>query len=364
MHSRKTYFTETDPRQDPDVVIVGNRGESNIGDSFARSCRSCGYSFKQVESSDALSGSSFLRRLRWHALGRTPLRLEQFSGNLARLCAEARPRLLLSVGLAPVNRYALRQIGGFDCARAIYLTDDPWSPAQKASWFMSALPNYDFVFTTRCANIQDLKRVGAGEVIYLPFGWDPAICPDRCYSSDELRNYRADIVFAGGGDAERVPYIDALARAGFSIALYGTYWDRFRPTRGLTRGQLPVTELPKAIAGAAVALCLVRRLNRDGHCMRTYEIPAMNGCMLAEHTEEHRTILGPDGEAVVYFRSINEMVGKAKWLLEHRADRERLAANAKRRIRVYENTYEQRLLQIIRTCYPTSSRGATPKVLI
>ena len=45
----------------------------------------------------------------------------------------------------------------------------------------------------------------------------------------------------------------------------------------VVRGQLPIAELPKGISGARIALCLVRRSNRDGHCMRTFEVPAAGG---------------------------------------------------------------------------------------
>lgn len=30
---------------------------------------------------------------------------------------------------------------------------------------------------------------------------------------------------------------------------------------------------PKGISGARIASCLVQRSNRDGHCMRTFEVP-------------------------------------------------------------------------------------------
>jgi hypothetical protein len=126
------------------------------------------------------------------------------------------------------------------------------------------------------------------------FAWDPALCPGRNYSESELKDYSGDIVFVGGGDSDRVPYFAALVRAVFSVALYGTHWDRFAETRRLTRGQLPIAELPKGIP-ARIALCLVRRSNRDGHCMRTFEVPAVGGCMLKEDTEEHREILGREG---------------------------------------------------------------------
>ena len=34
--------------------------------------------------------------------------------------------------------------------------------------------------------------------------------------------------------------------------------------------------------------------------------------MLTEDTEEHREILGPDGECVLYFRQIDDMIVKAR----------------------------------------------------
>jgi spore maturation protein CgeB len=251
------------------------------------------------------------------------------------------------MGIAPLALEALAEIRKLECYCANYLTDDPWSPSRRSKWFLRALRGYDHVFTTRRANIGDLQALGIRRVSYLPFAWDPDLSPEQKYTENELQPYRADIVFIGGGDADRVPYFAALARAGFRVALYGTYWDRFAETRSLTRGQLPVSELPKAIAGARIALCLVRRSNRDGHCMRTFEVPAAGGCMLTEDTEEHREILGPDGECVLYFRQIDEMIARARWLLENKPERARLAAACRARIRIDSNTYKQRLTRIL-----------------
>ena len=261
-------------------------------------------------------------------------------------------------GYAPLTFEALAETkNAIYCA--VYLTDDPWSRSHRSKWFLQALSGYDHVFTTRRANIGDLQALGIRRVSYLPFGWDPALFPERKYSENELQHYRTDIVFAGGGDANRVPYVSALARAGFRVALYGTYWDRFAETRALTLGQLPISELPKAIAGARIALCLVRRANRDGHCMRTFEVPAAGGCMLTEDTEEHREILGPDGECVLYFHQIDDMIIKARWLLENEVERARLAAAARTRIRTDSNTYKHRLLRIL-----AEAEGTQPRRLL
>ena len=329
------------------LLIIGNRGGSNVGESFARACAELSASFVQIESDGAMRGAAMIRRLLWRLWDHHPLRLGKFSAEVVDFCRARQPGIILTIGIAPLTLEALAEIRKLGCYCANYLTDDPWNPSRRSRWFLRALRGYDHVFTTRRANISDLEAVGVRRVSYLAFAWDPILCPERKYSENELQDYRADIVFAGGGDADRVPYFAALARAGFRVALYGTYWDRFAETRPLTRGQLPIAELPKAIAGARIALCLVRRANRDGHCMRTFEVPAAGGCMLTEETEEHREILGPDGECVLYFRTIDEMIVRARWLLENQAERARLAAAARTRIRTDSNTYKHRLTRIL-----------------
>ncbi len=49
--------------------------------------------------------------------------------------------------------------------------------------------------------------------------------------------------------------------------------------------------------------------------------------MLAEDTEEHREIFGPDGEAVLYFRTPREAGERALWLLS-RAGRTRASGGS------------------------------------
>ena len=77
--------------------------------------------------------------------------------------------------------------------------------------------------------------------------------------------------------------------------------------------------------------------------MRTFEVPAVGACLLTEDTPEHREIFGPEGEAVIYFQSVPEMLQKAQWLLEHEQERQRLAQNAHDLITQGNHTYTDRL---------------------
>jgi spore maturation protein CgeB len=280
-------------------------------------------------------------------MGHRPARLAKFSEEVVRLCDKFRPRAILTTGCAPVNRKALEAIGRAGISRLNFSTDDPWNPAFRARWFLDALPLYDTVFSARCANIADLEKLGRPTVRYMPFGFDPQLCYPERADAQEIGQLSADVLFVGGADRDRVPLIAALGKVAFSVALYGAYWKRFPETRRFCRGYADPNTLRKATGAAKIALCLVRRANRDGHVMRSFEIPAIGACMLTEDTEEHRQIFGADGESVVYFRSVAEMIEKARWLLERPAERQRLAAAAHARIVEGRNTYQDRLAEML-----------------
>ena len=60
-------------------------------------------------------------------------------------------------------------------------------------------------------------------------------------------------------------------------------------------------------------------------------------------------MFGLNGEAVMYFRSIPEMVDRARWLLQNEGERKRLASAAHRRITGGRNTYPDRLQTMLET---------------
>ena len=136
-------------------------------------------------------------------------------------------------------------------------------------------------------------------------------------------------------------------KAGPPVALVGGYWDRFSATRPYALGHKSPETLCDWTAAAKVNLCLVRRANRDGHVMRSFEIAAVGGCMLAEDTDEHREIFGPDGATVLYFRSPAEAVAKARVLIANPTERARLSASIRTRIVAGRHTYRERLASML-----------------
>ncbi len=324
------------------ILIVGNRGGTNVGGSFEKAAIAMNHEVSLLETDQAHQGPVWKRQWNWRFRSKRPLRLVPFSRGVVEACRQSRPKCLLVTGTGAVDAESLRQIGELGVCTVNFLTDDPWNPAHRARWFLQALPRYHCVFSARRANLDDLKRLGCARVEYLPFAYDP----DWCFPEPGIAE-EDDVVFAGAGDQDRVPYIQSLQQAGFRVALYGSFWDRYPATRGQSRGQADPATLRRAIGAGRVALCIVRRANRDGHAMRTFEVPAIRACMLAEDTGEHREIFGAESQNVLYFQTIAEMIQKTRWLLEHPEERRRLADAAHRHIVQGRNTYRDRLERIL-----------------
>jgi spore maturation protein CgeB len=326
------------------IAILGNAGGTNVGESLRRAAISAGHSVQFFNAYEAVSGNRLLRALTWRFADRRPLRLDRVEAEIIAACATACPDILIATGAAPLTERSLHTLRGLGIFCINYATDDPWNPTQSARWHLRALPAYNMVFTPRRANLNDIRRLGCVDVHYLPFGYDETLFapPDGPINAPVH-----DVLFVGGADRDRVAFMTEFMRLGPSVALVGAYWDRFSGMRHYALGHKPPETLRDLTAAAKVNLCLVRRANRDGHVMRSFEIGAAGGCMLAEDTDEHREIFGPEGEAVVYFRHAEEAAARARALLCDLSERRRLAAGLHRRVVGGAHTYAHRLATML-----------------
>jgi hypothetical protein len=335
------------PAPDDGLIIVGNSGGTNVGASLYRAALNAGLRAVLLDATAAYRAPRMTARFNWWVRGRRPTHLDEFSAQVVEACATLRPRWLVATGLAPLRRSALDRVADLGVETINYLTDDPWNRAFRSRWFFDALPAYARVFSPRHANLHELAEQGCRRVEYLPFAVDPELFFPDPPPFEERTRYEADVFFAGGADRDRAPVLGAFVDAGLKVALYGSYWERFRQTRRVSRGQAPAAELRRAAGTAAVSLCLVRRANRDDHSMRSFEIPAAGGCMLAEDTRDHRALFGDEGHAVLYFRDVHEAVDKTRWLVSHPERREELVKNALRIVTGGRHTYADRLQSIL-----------------
>lgn len=298
------------------LLLVANPAPSHVGRHFLNAARPLGWQLEVMDVNAAFSGPVLLRRLCWHVLGHRPLRLNWFSRKVEARCRVLKPELLLATGIAPLDCATLIALKKLGISVVNFLTDDPWNPAHRAPWFMRALSHYSHVFTPRHANELELHALRGPQVSWLPFAYAPEDHhPPREVSEEDHRRWGHRVAFIGGADADRVAAVRALLRAGVPVSLWGGYWREHPDLAPHAQGHADEEQCRRIVASAGVNLCLVRRANRDGHSMRSYELPAIGGCLAVEDTADHRTLFGADGGAAVYFSGLEDLPAVCQRLL-------------------------------------------------
>lgn len=314
------------------VFVVGAQGTTHIGGSLRRAANRDGFVTIFCDTDEAYGGSRWLQRVKWHLCGRRPARMAAFEAKVLGLARNHKPEALIATGQVPLRRSALRLLASCGVRCVNYSTDDPWNPATNAAWFQEALSEYATVFTPRRANLDELRGLGCQDVRYLPFGYDDELFYPEPIPNDLRQALQCDVLFVGGADRDRVPMLRHLNDSELKIGIYGAHWDRHDGFTSIWRGCADADTLRRATLAACVNLCLVRRANRDGHVMRSMEIAACGGCMLAEDTAEHRALFGEDGDCVRYFSDAHEMTSIAKDLVVNPQLRQQLGSSLRARV--------------------------------
>jgi len=291
--------------------------------------------------------TSLPHRVAYRLLGRRPPYLLAFERDFVATAERLCPDVVLIVKGAFVRPTVLRRLRATGARLVNYSTDDPFNPATSTKYLRQAIPEYDLYVTPRRANVSELRAAGARHTAIVPFGYNPAVHFVDDAHGDTPR-FACDLLFVGGGDSDRIPFFRRVVELwpDVHLKLFGGYWgaDRVlaRYACGFARGQ----EFRQAIRAAKFVVNLVRRQNRDGHVMRTFEVPACGGCMLAERTDDHEQFF-EDGIDALFFSSPEELVSRARALLGDDHGRRTMAAAGHTRIVRGQHTYKDRLLAIL-----------------
>ncbi len=330
----------------PRLVLIGINQPTHVGRHLFRAACSLGWDVEVRDIGPAYDVPRWVRRVFWHLLGKRPPKLRAYSRSVLQHCLSFRPDLVLGTGIVPVaapELLCLRQTG---IPVANFLVDDPWNRAHRAPWFMQALPNYAHVFTPRHANEADLRALRGPTVSWLPFAYAPEDHhPPQAVSEEDRRRWGHLVAFIGGADRDRVAAVRALIQAGVPVGLWGGYWKEHPDLAPHAHGHADEEQCRRIVASAGANLCLVRRANRDGHSMRSYELPAMGGCLVVEDTEDHRRLFGTPGAAVFIRLDSPDWPLKVRELLQVPEDvRAGMRLSTTRAVAHAANTYASRLV--------------------
>ncbi len=327
------------------IMVIGLDGNADVGAYLCSAATASGIDVRFVSADRAHTSSRWLRSIARKVSRDYPLRAQEFHEAVSRQLASERPRWLLTTGTAPVLRETLLEARRLGVKSVNYSTDDPWSRRHASRWFFNALKEYDAVTTPRAGTLSAFRGIGVRRVAHVPFGY----CPEAHRSAEGVVEDSSvgDVFFAGGCDSDRLPFFQGIVKAGLRPILYGAYWDRNADMRRFYRGFASLGEMATLHARTPVSVCLVRRSNRDDHVMRTYEAAAMGACLAMEDTPAHRQLFGADEESVIYFSDPESLVIACERLLADRSLRERLRVAARQVVVKGQNTYADRLDQML-----------------
>lgn len=330
----------------PNILIVGQFREEHLGFHFQSACKTLGIQNTILDLDGAKSSIPFLNRIAWNFFDRSYFEQKKFQKILIEASQKSKVDVVLVLGTSAVNSETLKTLRSLGKKTINFLSDDPWNSNHLSKWFMDSLPEYDILITPRRSNFSDLERIHARKVFYLPFAYNPLVhFEETVLSEEDKKSFSCDVMFFGGADKDRLPYIRELIKNNVSVKLFGGYWDDFADTRPYSMGIIPLSKLRKAVKAAKLVLNLVRRANRDGHVMRTFEGPAMGGCLLNERTDEHLAILGEN--AALFFSSPQELIARARTLLDSSELRAHYCRIIQNKILSDKHTYADRLKSIL-----------------
>ena len=137
-----------------------------------------------------------------------------------------------------------------------------------------------------------------------------------------------DVIFIGYAEKDRYDHMNYLAANGVSVHVYGAGWNRkeyqaHNANLHLNFKNLQNKDYANSISCSKIALCFLRKINRDLHTSRSIEIPACKTLMAAERTGEHCNLFTEDREAV-YFDTKEELLEKVKYYLENEQKRRKI----------------------------------------
>ncbi len=326
------------------IIIVGDWRWPQYEDAFATGLKELGHEVVKFSVSTYFKGVLGKYQNALPIPGPALVRL-----NRELLCfikAEA-PGLTLAWRCTHVLPSTIKRINKLGTVTVSYNNDDPFGPETHGEvpwhhhflwyWYIKSLKHFRFNFFYRQRNIAEAKSHGVTHAdVLMPYfrPWQ-----DRPITLNKEENiaFGCDVVFVGHYEPDnRERYLRALVDAGLSVKLYGGgYWTK-QVLGDLYNYFAPIEpaegeDYTKALCGAKVCLAFLSELNRDTYTRRCFEIPACGRVMLAERTDDLLKMFVEDVEAC-FFSSKEELVSKAKWLVENPDIANQIAEAGNRRV--------------------------------
>jgi spore maturation protein CgeB len=263
------------------------------------------------------------------------------------------PDVLLVFKGMEVYPQTLSQLRSGGIKLANYNPDHPFLFVGRGSGnqnVKNSVGNYDLHFCYSLLVKQRIEKEYGIPAIPLPFGFELS---EEDFKKVEHEKEVMKVCFIGNPDATRIEYLQQLLKEGLPIDVYGHDWDRH-----FQKSNFPLLTIFPAVYGLEfwrtarkyrVQLNIFRKHNEGAHNMRTFEIPAVGGIMLAPESQDHRKFF-LEGKEIFLYSSIKDAIEKAEMIMNlSYEDAILIRNNALNRSKRSEYSYQNRAVQVLNT---------------
>ena len=207
-----------------------------------------------------------------------------------------------------------------------WFCDDHWRFEKYSS---AVAPYFDFICTTAESAIPKYEELGISHKV-VKTQW---ACNHELYVPYDFKK-DLDISFIGQPHSNRLEIVARIMQSGLPVEVFGYGWK--------DRPRLPFHQMVRLFSRSKINLNLsnASNLNTQQIKGRNFEIPGTRNFQLssiAENLSEYYE----EGKEIVLFDSLEELIDKAKYYLQHEEKRNKIAENGYRRT-LSEHTWHHR----------------------
>ena len=201
----------------------------------------------------------------------------------------------------------------------IHFTPDMAFYANKALGFIDNMDTYDFLVTTKSAEISKYKEiVDSKKIIFAKQGYDLKV-HQPYYTFEEKEDY---ISFIGLYESSRGEIVQKIIDNKIQVRIAGNGWFNF-VQKNENNSYLKFVgtglfseEYSKFISKSLMSLGLLSKNFPEFHTTRTFEIPACRTALLTEINKETSSFY--DNNEAIFFKDNNDLIEKIKFHIDNK----------------------------------------------
>jgi spore maturation protein CgeB len=281
---------------------------------------------------------------------------------LVKLATQTQPHLILVIGGHRITRQSLSTLRKSGSCLVLWTTDVP----HTSDMMFTTAPLYNQIFCQGTEYVQALANLGIVGLHWLPMACDPEIHCNVSVSNEEIAKFGKDIAFVGSYYPRRAEFLEKLSD--YNLGIWGPGWENLpthSPLRRALMGSYTTPETWRKIYSASKIVLSIHY--QDEHfpvfqsSPRVFEALSCGAFVL---TDKQKDVLAlfRDGEHLVSFSDVCELVERVEFFLAHLEQRQVIAQRGKQEV-LERHTYRHRLTELLANIRPmsTSARSRTDR---